>query len=101
MNRKPMFEACLTLPKDPKEARLIADSLDALAHALREWPTEAWHAVDTAPKGPGLFERLVARTQEAALDQRQKPLATASAEAVADVLRVLWPETRAATFPQE
>jgi len=96
-----MFEACLTLPRDPKEARLIADSLEALAQALREWPTEAWYAVDTAPKGSGLFERLVARTQEAALDARRKPLATASAEAVADVLRVLWPESRGAKFPQE
>ena|SRR5438270_1604191 len=96
-----MFEACLALPKDPREAQLIAESLEALARALRDWPTEAWHAVDTAPKGPGLFERLVARTQEAALDARQKPLATESAEAVADVLRVLWPETHAATFPQE
>jgi hypothetical protein len=90
----PVFEACLTLAQNPNEAQLLAESLEALARALREWPLEAWHKVGLSPTGKGLFERLVARTQAAALDSRQRVIALESAEAVADVLRVLWPETR-------
>ena len=91
---KIVFEACLTLAQNPKEADLLAESLDALARALREWPLEAWRKVNPTPKGTGLFEKLVVRTQAAALDPLQQPLALESAEAVADVLRVLWPEER-------
>ena len=93
------FEACLSLPHDPREAGLIADNLDALARALREWPAEAWERLltDEKPQGQGLFERLAARTAPAALDKGQKAAATRSAEAVADVLRVLWPEARPTT----
>lgn len=86
-----MFEACLTLAKDRHEAQLLAESLEALARALNEWPREAWQEVDLHPTGPGLFERLVARTQPAALDDRQRAVALSSAETVAGVLRVLWP----------
>ena len=88
-----MFEACLTLPRDRREATLIADNLDALARALREWPPAAWRKVVDEPTqtGSGLYERLVARTAPVALDPRQRARALRSAEAVADVLRVLWP----------
>jgi len=89
-----VFEACLTLAQNPNEAQLLAESLEAVARALREWPLEAWHKVSLTPTGKGLFERLVARTQPAALDSRQRVIALESAEAVAGVLRVLWPETR-------
>lgn len=88
-----MFEACLTLPKDPREASLIADNLEALARALQEWPSEAWHKVGSEPAdSSGLFERLVARTAPAARHPRKREQAMRSAAAVADVLRVLWPE---------
>jgi hypothetical protein len=89
---KRMFEACLSLPKNPSEAKLIADNLDALARALKEWPDDAWLKVSTEqPKG-GLFERLVAGTAEAALNPMHRSKAMQSASAVADVLRVMWPE---------
>ncbi len=91
------FEACLLLPRDPREAELVADNLGALARALREWPDDAWQRLLTEDKGAeagGLFERLVARTAPAAIDKQQRARAMESAEAVADVLRVLWPETR-------
>jgi hypothetical protein len=87
-----MFEACLSLPKDPKEARLIAESLEELASALRDWSHDAWVEAGTAEKGTRLFDRLVAHTQPAALDTRQRVKAMHSAGEVADVLRVLWPE---------
>jgi hypothetical protein len=89
-----MFEACLTLPKNPREARLLADNLDALARALRDWPEDAWRKVAARPadSSGGLFERLVARTAPAALEPRSRARAMQSAAAVADVLRVLWPE---------
>ena len=89
-----MFEVCLTLAQNPHEAQLLAESLDGVARALREWPLDTWHKVNLTPTGPGLFERLVARTQPAALDSRKRVLALDSAEAVADVLRVLWPEMK-------
>ena len=91
------FEACLALPRDPREAELIADNLEALARALREWPDDAWRrllAEDKPTEAGGLFERLVARTAPAALDKHQRARALESAAAVADVLRVLWPEAR-------
>jgi hypothetical protein len=93
-----MFEACLTLPQGPHEARLLADNLDALAHALRDWPDEAWRKVTTQPdeESGSLFERLVARTAPTALVPRKRAQAMQSAAAVADVLRVLWPEQTAA-----
>jgi hypothetical protein len=96
-----MFEACLQLPRDPREARLLADALDALARALHDWPADAWRTVADQPAPPeaGLFERLVARTAPAALDARQRPRALASAAAVADVLRVLWPTPTAVSEP--
>jgi hypothetical protein len=87
-----MFEACLALPKNPNEAKLIADNLDALANALRDWPHEAWQKVSTTEPQGGLFERLVAGTAEAALNPTHRTKAMQSAEAVADVLRVMWPE---------
>jgi hypothetical protein len=94
----PMFEACLSLPRNPREAALIADNLEGLARALREWPIEAWRKVSTTPPAAntgdvssGLFARLVARTAPAALDSQQRARALGSAEAVADVLRILWP----------
>ncbi|HEY0584487.1 MAG TPA: hypothetical protein VGE94_20055 [Chloroflexota bacterium] len=95
---KLMFEACLSLPRDPREAALIADNLESLARALREWPAEAWCKM-AAPETPaanggpsGLFERLVRRTAPAALDVRHRTRALESAEAAANVLRVLWPD---------
>ncbi len=91
------FEACLSLPRDPREAELIADNLESLARALREWPDEAWRRL-LAERQPteagGIFERLIARTAPAALDKHQRTRAMESAEAVAGVLRVLWPEAR-------
>jgi hypothetical protein len=95
-----MFNSCLSLPKTPREARLVAEALESLARALREWPADAWRRPGGAPaaKGSGpdsLFERLVARARPLALDRRQREEAIRSAEAVAAVLRVLWPECRA------
>ena len=87
-----MFEACLALPKDPREARLIAESLEELSQALREWSHEAWVQAGTTEKGTRLFDRLVAHTQPAALDTYQREKAMHSAAEAADVLRVLWPE---------
>ena len=94
-----MFEASLTLPRNPREADAIADSLDALATALRDWPLEAWKTVPQKAAAPdaGHFERLVARTAPAALEPRSRTTALHSAQAVADVLRVLWPEQRPAS----
>jgi hypothetical protein len=96
------FEACLSLPRDPREAGLIADSLEALARALHEWPAEAWQKLASNPSPAegydthgGLFERMAVRTAESALDAPQRAAAQDSAEAVASVLRVLWPEARA------
>jgi hypothetical protein len=91
------FEACLSLPRDPREAALIADSLEALARALGEWPDEAWRrllAEDKPTEAGGLFERLVARTAPAALNKTHKARALESAQEVAGVLRVLWPEAQ-------
>lgn len=94
------FEACLLLPRDPREAAVIADNLDALARALLEWPLEAWRklaasaeAEDSRPP-EGLFERLAQRTATAAANEDHRQTAMASAEAVAAVLRVMWPEAR-------
>ncbi|MBV8717433.1 MAG: hypothetical protein JOZ65_20410 [Chloroflexi bacterium] len=90
------FEACLSLPRDPREAALIADNLVSLARALHDWPVDAWQQMATkaadGSKPTGLFERLAHGTAQAALDPRQRAFAEASAEAVAAVLRVLWPE---------
>ena len=91
------FEACLSLPRDRREAALIADNLEALARALRDWPDEAWLKLgEKASAGDAsLFERLAARTAETGLDAPQRAHAKASALAAADVLRVLWPEVSA------
>jgi hypothetical protein len=90
------FEACLSLPHNPREAALIADNLEALARALRDWPTEAWQQLATkaadGSKPNGLFERLAQKTASEGLDGRQQAVALASAQAAAAVLRVLWPE---------
>jgi hypothetical protein len=91
------FEACLSLPRDPREAGLIADNLEALARALRDWSDEAWQRVltdETASDANGLFERMVVRTAPAATDKHGRARALASAEAVADVLRVMWPDAQ-------
>jgi hypothetical protein len=42
-----------------------------------------------------MFERLAIRTAPAAVNKQHKAEAAKSAEAVAGVLRVLWPEARA------
>lgn len=95
------FEACLSLPRDPREAALIADNLEALARALRDWPVQAWQQLATSDKTAdgskptGLFERLAQNTASAAMDSPQRAVAAQSAEAVAAVLRVMWPETAA------
>ena len=93
-----MFEACLTLPQNPREARLIADVLERVARALNEWPREAWQklATERPAPGAGLFERLVTRVAPLALVKGEREKALASAEATAAVLRCLWPETSAA-----
>jgi hypothetical protein len=103
------FEPCLSLPRNQHEAKLIAENLEALARALREWPAEAWRTVPSAPAAEAsddaassdLFKRLVARTAPIALDLRQRTGALQSAEAVAGVLRVLWPEHSATQWPRE
>jgi hypothetical protein len=89
-----MFEACLSLPQNRREALVLADQLDALARALRDWPVDAWRAVSARPatESGELFERLVARTAPAAMKPSQRTRALRSAQSVADVLRVLWPE---------
>jgi hypothetical protein len=99
------FEACLSLPHDPREAALIADNLEALARALRDWPVEAWQqlamkAADGS-KPNGLFDRLAQNTARAALNSPQRAVAQQSAEAVAAVLRVLWPATAATPEDEE
>ena len=98
-----MFEACLTLPQNPREARLVADVLERVARALNEWPREAWQklAAERPSDNPGLFERLVTRVAPLALS-RERDAALASAEATAAVLRCLWPEAGApAAVPSE
>jgi hypothetical protein len=89
-----MFEACLTLPQNPREARLVADVLERVARALREWPRDAWQklAAERPASSAGLFERLVARVAPLALVPGERDAALASAEATAAVLRCLWPE---------
>ena len=88
------FEACLALARDPREATVIADNLEALGRALRDWPEDAWHklAATDAKAESGLFQRLAARTAQSALNTKQRKQAAESADAVAGVLRVLWPE---------
>ena len=88
------FEACLALARDPHEATVIADNLEALGRALRDWPEDAWYklAATGAKTDGGLFERLAARTAQSALNSAQRKQAAYSADAVAGVLRVLWPE---------
>jgi hypothetical protein len=92
-----MFEACLTLPQNPSEARLVADSLEALARALREWPVDTWLKIvrSESKRGEqdGLFERLLEHIAPMAIRQRERGRAIQSAEAAADVLRCLWPES--------
>jgi hypothetical protein len=90
-----MFEACLTLPQNPREARLVADVLERLARALNDWPREAWQklAAERPSSSAGLFERLVARVAPLALVAGEREAARASAEATAAVLRCLWPES--------
>ena len=90
-----LFEACLSLPHNAYEAELLADNLEALARALRDWPAEAWRTVASTKSlsdSSGLFDRLVSRTAPAALEAAHKRHALESAEAVAGVLRVLWPD---------
>ena len=92
-----MFEACLSLPQNPREARLVAHVLERVARALREWPREAWQKLAAERPAPdaGLFERLVARVAPLALVGREREAALASAEATAAVLRCLWPSASA------
>ena len=89
-----MYDACLSLPENRREAALIADQLESLARALRDWPTDAWSQVTARPpekSGESLFERLVAKTAPVAVDPSGRARALASAESVAAVLRILWP----------
>ena len=104
-----MFSALLSLPKDRMEARLVADALDGVARALREWPTDAWKQVrqTTDPSSSpaplaetataGLLERLVGYVAPVTGDTRAKKEALRSAEASAAVLRSLWPSSRTLT----
>ena len=98
-----MFDACLSLPRDPREAALIADQLDAVARALRDGRDRTRQATsssddrvttDDRATDPGsrLFERLMARVAPLAARPREREAAIASAEATAAVLRCLWPE---------
>jgi hypothetical protein len=98
-----MFEACLTLPQNPREARLVADVLERVALALGEWPREAWQklAAERTIDGAGLFERLIARVAPLALVKGEREAARASAEATAAVLRCLWPESPAPAVAAE
>ena len=96
------FEACLSLPRDPREAVLIADTLESLARALRTWPTEAWRTLATKNEAvDGLFGRLAHRTAQSDLTPEQRKRAAQSADAVAGVLRVLWPEVATAERESE
>ena len=91
-----MFEACLTLPQNPREARLVADVLERVARALNDWPREAWQKLATERQvSGGLFERLIARVAPLALVKGRREAALASAEATAAVLRCLWPDSPA------
>ncbi len=95
-----MFSAILSLPQSPREAKAVADAFDSLVRALREWPAAAWeqvrsaeHATGELPPAPaGLFERLVPLAAPLALDPRHRDEALRSAQAAADVLRVMWPD---------
>jgi hypothetical protein len=89
-----MYEACLRLPNNPDEARLLADQLDALAQAMRNWSSDERNTFEAASSTEGLLERLVAHSASAARDPRSRRLAIQSAEASAAVLRVMWPDTQ-------
>ncbi|MBV9323973.1 MAG: hypothetical protein JO352_09330 [Chloroflexi bacterium] len=89
-----MFEPVLSLPQNPREAKLIADNLDALARALHDWSEADWQRVAVeheSAEESGMFGRLIKRTAPVAGDPAQRRRAQASAEAAASVLRVLWP----------
>ncbi|MDQ3809427.1 MAG: hypothetical protein M3336_03965 [Chloroflexota bacterium] len=88
-----MFEACLALPRDPREARLIADNLEQLAAALSDAGRD-WSELSGAADASGLFPRLVAHLKPGEMNPRQRLAAMHSATEVASVLRVLWPEQR-------
>jgi hypothetical protein len=91
-----MFTACLSLPQSPREAELLAENLEALARALREWTDDEWKRASAANAEmvgeENVFSRLVKRTAPFAAEPRQRQRALESAEEVAGVLRVLWPE---------
>lgn len=89
-----MFGACLSIAQDPAEARLVAENLESLARALRDWPAEAWERIASDPNPPqgSLFERLVSKSAPMAKDRKRRAQAVASAEETAAVLRVLWPQ---------
>lgn len=100
-----MFSALLSLPRDRSEARLVADALDGVARALREWPVDAWQQLrqrsadggqTTEPlverATAGLLQRLLAHVAPLSGDARRKSQALRSAEVTASVLSVLWPD---------
>ena len=91
-----MFTACLSLPQSPPEAGLLAENLEALARALRDWSDEEWERVSTANAetvgDESMFARLVKRTAPFAIEPRARRRVLESAEEVAGVLRVLWPD---------
>jgi hypothetical protein len=98
-----MFAACLSLAQNPAEARLVAENLESLARALRDWPAEAWERVASDPNPPrdGLFQRLGSKAAPMAKQSRQRTVAIASAEETAAVLRVLWPQAGTVSVERE
>jgi hypothetical protein len=90
-----MFNSFIALAQSPSEAVVVAEALEAVARALREWDAEAWKKVQDqeVTENPGLFERLTVQVAPVATDRKSRAGALRSAEASAAVLRVLWPET--------
>jgi hypothetical protein len=94
-----MFGTVVSLPRTPSEARLVAEALEALARAMRDWPLETWVDLEAEPPDPvpappmnQLFDRLVVQAAPLAIHTRSREEATRSAEVTAAVLRSLWPE---------
>jgi hypothetical protein len=93
-----MFGAVVSLPRAPSEARLVAEALEALARALRDWPLETWQQIEQRPVTPEaapplsrLLDRLVVQAAPLAVHAHGRDEAIRSAEVTAAVLRALWP----------
>jgi hypothetical protein len=95
-----MFDATLTLAQNRREAQALAETLESVARALREWDVPAWEAAAerAVTEESSHFERLIQQVATKELDARGRTQAVRSAEAVTGVLRVLWPS--AADLPQ-